>query len=139
MKCTIELDCIKFRELLSDEDKVIYDDMCNYFVDHHYDEDNPLDKLMLDYAATRWPAVLVQFIRQQAATQYITLDTKLRVQLEYLELEEKIDKLSAFLDSDKSKSLPVASIEHLKTQLSHMANYAMTLNERLTYDFKEVK
>lgn len=140
MKYSIELSMIDFRKLLTEEQKCVYDDICNYYVDHHYDEYHNLEELMSEFAMQHWPDKYMQYIRQQAMQQHVAnqkFNAKLRVKLELLELQEKIDKLDAFLKSENSKKLSELALQHLNIQITHMTDYANILQNRLSIDFKE--
>ena len=47
MNYTIDLSCNAFRQLLDEDEKKRYDDILNFFIDHRYDENNSIEKLML--------------------------------------------------------------------------------------------
>ncbi len=54
-----------------------------------------------------------------------------RVVDEKAELDEKMDKLTAFMDTPIFSHLPVPEQERLAQQLMHMGNYTATLHERI--------
>lgn len=54
-----------------------------------------------------------------------------RVVDEKAELDEKMDKLTAFMDTPIFAKVPVAEQERLVMQLMHMGNYTATLHDRI--------
>lgn len=58
-------------------------------------------------------------------------DFQQRVVSEKEELDHKIEKLTAFIRSEKMKSLPVAEQIRLDNQLHHMNQYSLILGNRI--------
>lgn len=54
-----------------------------------------------------------------------------RVLAERAELDSKVSKLSAFLDSERVNTLPDREAELLIEQLGHMRSYAAVLDQRI--------
>lgn len=140
MKYTIDLNYDAIRQSLSNEQKHKFDVMTNFFIEHHYDEDKSIEELMLDYVARTWPANYMFLIRKCAQEQNdIKLDSKLRVELECLELIDKLTKLhtALFIKPNKSLSkLPKEAIDRLCKQEDIMTQYLLVLQDRLDKDFK---
>lgn len=64
-----------------------------------------------------------------------------RMELELKELEDKIEKLSIFLEKEKIEPKFTDEIQRvlLENQKDHMKSYARILKHRIFYDTKKIK
>lgn len=135
MTFSIDLNSYDFRCLLNDDEKKRYDTMLDYFFDHHYTEDYSVDELMLKWGKQTYPAKYAQFIRQQVVQQSdAKLDVKQRVELELLELTEKLTKLHQTICQTPNaiiEKLSSSAIQHLHCQEQAMIQYQSILEARL--------
>ena len=135
MTFSIDLNSYGFRCLLNDDEKKRYDDMLDYFFDHNYTEDYSVDELMFKWGKQAYPAKYAQFIRQQVMQQCgVKLDVKQRVELELLELTEKLTSLHQMLfqtPNELIEKLPSNAIQHLHCQEQAMSQYQSVLEARL--------
>ena len=132
---SISLNSYDFRCLLNDDEKKRYDSMLDYFFDHHYTEDYSVDELMFKWGKQAYPAKYAQFIRQQDMRQSgVELDVKQRVELELLELTEKLTKLRQTIfqtPNELIKKLSNSAMQHLCRQEQAMTQYQSILEARL--------
>lgn len=67
----------------------------------------------------------------KAKLEVLPKDFKERLQVEYDELFERLDKLGSFLDKGKPENFDDGHWELLKEQQTHMSNYLSVLNMRM--------
>ena len=119
-----------FRDILNDDERKQYDSMMEFFIEHHYDEDKYIDDLMYEWSEKKFPIKLAQYMRELVVIEH-KLSAKQRVELEAIELANKIHKLTDFTVSEKYYDLSYDAKLLLLQQKIAMNEYLQYLTNRL--------